>query len=78
MHLLIILLLILFLVPTLIFSVVSWVLSIFGLRSKKRWFSASGNFNNHSSNAEPKHEKKDRRKIFEKDEGEYVDFEEIK
>lgn len=84
MYVLIILLFIFILIPTLILSVVSWVLSLFGLRSKRKWHSTGRGFyySTHSSDdahtAELKSDKKGKKKIFAKDEGEYVDFEEIK
>ena len=84
MYIVIILLLILFLVPTILFALVSWILSIFGFRPKKRWHSTGRGFYYSSESpkdahtAEPKHENRERKKIFAKDEGEYVDFEEIK
>ena len=84
MHILIIILLILFLVPTIILSFVSWVLSLFGFRSRnKKYNTGGGSYNtsntaDDSRTAEQKHKQKEKRKIFDKDEGEYVDFEEIK
>ena len=57
---------------------------IFYPRAKKKWRNMGGGFyyssstHDDSHKAEPKPESKDRKKIFAKDEGEYVDFEEIK
>lgn len=80
MYFLIILLFIIILVPTLILSLVSWVLSLFGFRPKRRWGATFHTYSNGSSSDETPHREnsKDRKKIFAKDEGEYVDFEEIK
>ena len=84
MYILLIVLLILFLIPAIILSFVSWILSLFGIRSKKRRPGMDEGFFYTSDNSrtphaeEPKHNQMERRKIFDKDEGEYVDFEEIK
>ncbi len=85
MHILLILLLILFLIPTILLSIVSWILSLFGFRSRKKWHSMGGrgfyydSDTSHESHKEEKeYKRKEKRKIFDKDEGEYVDFEEIK
>ena len=84
MHILIIILLILFLVPTIILSFVSWVLSLFGFRSRKKCHRTGGGFYytsntaHDSRTAEQEHKQKEKKKLFDKDEGEYVDFEEIK
>ena len=84
MYILIIILLILFLIPTIILSFVSWILSLFGFRSRKKWHRTDGGFYytsntaNDSRTAEQEHKQKEKKKLFDKDEGEYVDFEEIK
>ncbi len=80
MYFLIILLFIIILVPTLILSLVSWVLSLFGFRPKRRWGATFHTYSSREPSEEaPRRENnKGRKKIFAKDEGEYVDFEEIK
>lgn len=79
MYFLIILLFIIILVPTLILSLVSWVLSLFGFRPKRRWGATFHTYSSREPFEEaPRRENKERKKIFAKDEGEYVDFEEIK
>ena len=84
MYILIILLLLFFLIPTIILSFVSWVLSLFGFRSRRKKHGRDGgyfyssNTADDSRTAERKHKQMEKRKIFDKDEGEYVDFEEIK
>ena len=55
--------------------------SIFGFKTKNQWGSTSHNSHesqeqNHTSSTQQK--RKDNKKIFERNEGEYVDFEEIK
>lgn len=76
---------IIILIPTLLFSVIRTILSILGfmVRGKRRGGSASAGAQNdsfRSNNAYRNSEPGDvrRKKMFDKDEGEYVDFEEIK
>ena len=84
--LLTIFLLVLFLViivPSLLLSVVARIIAFFNFGSKKRTERAERNeHETHGTNDargyRPKDKKKNHKKIFDKDEGEYVDFEEIK
>ncbi|MBQ8270399.1 MAG: DUF4834 family protein [Bacteroidaceae bacterium] len=80
---------ILLLIPTIIFSVIRTLLSILGfsLRGRKRGGSSSARGYSHGADngdrgSYTKYGARDndssRKKMFDKDEGEYVDFEEIK
>lgn len=78
---LVIVLFFLMLIPTIIVSLISRILSFFGLGKRKSstWGSYDHGGQYSSENASRKSEKKKdgRKRLFDKDEGEYVDFEEI-
>ena len=84
LSILFIILILLLLLPTMLLSIVSNILSLFGLkmgrnsrnkRTETKWENTSG----HNAEANgTKEKKRTRKKIFDKDDGEYVDFEEIK
>ena len=84
LYLFFIILILVFLLPTILLSFISNILSLFGLkmgrnnrnkRTGTKWENTSG----HNAEANGTTEKKrTRKKIFDKDDGEYVDFEEIK
>ena len=81
MHIILILLFLfiffVFFVPTVIISVISKILSLFGLGQKRRKVSEEHRANDAAvHNISAKNSKN--KKIFDKNEGEYVDFEEIK
>ena len=62
-------------VPSIILTIVSKILALFGLAPKqKRYYENEGPRNSERHEHSPKKSKK----IFDKDEGEYVDFEEMK
>ena len=74
----------LLLLPTILLSLISSILALFGIkfgRGKKEqkryttWNSASSSKEKHD---DTRTNKDKRKKIFDKDDGEYVDFEEIK
>lgn len=76
---------IIILIPTFLFSVIRTILSMLGFlftgkRRRPSYREGSGSFYEHSSNDSQRreHSSASRKKVFEKDEGEYVDFEEIK
>ena len=62
-------------VPSIILTIVSKILALFGLAPKQRQYHQ--NDEPHKSEKH-EHSPKKGKKIFDKDEGEYVDFEEIK
>lgn len=69
--------------PSIIVSFISSVLSLFGIRKKetqhqRRDNSRYGGSGTESATAQKTKHYEQRKKVFEKDEGEYVDFEEIK
>lgn len=77
-------LILLLLLPTMLLSLVSGILSLFGLKmgrtdknkgTRTKWENTSGN---KAEASEIREKKRTRKKIFDKDDGEYVDFEEIK
>lgn len=72
----------LFLIPTIILSLISTILSWFGVSRKKRENVAHDGEKRvdytQNSTGSKKGKKTKRGKLFEKNEGEYVDFEEIK
>ena len=70
----------LFFLPTLFFSVIARILSIFNFGSKKkRMYEKREPHDDSTSYTYTRSSKKHKeKKIFDKDEGEYVDFEEIK
>lgn len=73
----------LFLIPSIILSLISTILSWFGYSRKKREntaYSEGERVNYAKNDATDKKGKKanKRRKLFDKNEGEYVDFEELK
>lgn len=71
-------------IPAIILSLVSRVLSFFGFGKRKNAGSGGYRYRYHwdggaqSSSGKSKEKKETRKKLFDKDEGEYVDFEEIK
>lgn len=74
-------------IPAIILSLISRILSFFGFGKRRNAGSGGYGYHYHwgggtQSNSGKKKEKKEkkeaRRKLFDKDEGEYVDFEEIK
>ena len=69
-----------FFLPTLFLSIVARILSIFNFAARrKKMHGKKESHDNTSSNTYTKSSKtRNGKKIFEKDEGEYVDFEEIK
>ena len=77
-------LLILFLViivPSLLLSIIARIIAFFNFGSKRRVDRSNEREANGAHDAhgcKPKDKKKDHKKIFDKDEGEYVDCEEIK
>lgn len=72
-------LLFILILPSMILSILSRLLSIFGLGRKKSFYERGTERQNHAADEEkPRREKNGKKKIFSKDEGEYVDFEEIK
>ena len=77
-------LLILFLViivPSLFLSIIARIIAFFNFGSKRRNDRSNEREANGAHDAhgyKPKDKKKNHKKIFDKDEGEYVDFEEIK
>ena len=78
---LIIVLFFLMLIPTIIVSLVSRILSFFGLGKRKSstWSSYShrGSYKSESTSRNSEKKNDGRKRLFDKDEGEYVDFEEI-
>lgn len=79
---LVIVLFFLMLIPTLIVSLISRILSFFGLGKRKSstWssYSHSGSYNSERTSRKSEKKNDGRKRLFDKDEGEYVDFEEIK
>lgn len=72
-------LLFILILPSMILSILSRLLSIFGLGRKKNFYEQGTERQNRAADEEkPRKEKNGKKKIFSKDEGEYVDFEEIK
>ena len=72
-------LLFLLILPSMILSILSRLLSIFGLGRKKNFYEQGTERPGRAADEEkPRKEKNGKKKIFSKDEGEYVDFEEIK
>ena len=70
-----------FLLPSIILSLISAVLSWLGVGRKRGGTGTAGNENvgyTHKSEEERKRKNERHKKVFGKDEGEYVDFEEIK
>ena len=71
------------LVPSLLLSIIARIIAFFNFGSKRRNEHAERNERetygaNDARGYRPKDKKKNHKKIFDKDEGEYVDFEEIK
>ena len=72
-------LLFILILPSMILSILSRLLSIFGLGRKKNFYEQGTERSGRAADEEkPRKEKNGKKKIFSKDEGEYVDFEEIK
>lgn len=72
-------LLFLLVLPSIILSFLSRLLSIFGFRRKNSYYEPGTERSHRATDEDRPHKKKDgKKKIFSKDEGEYVDFEEIK
>ena len=73
---------ILLLLPTILISLVTSILSLFGFRKNRNFKGYERTGQNTTArdnyNASVKKDNRDRKKIFDKNEGEYVDFEEIK
>ena len=76
-------LLLVLLVPAILLSLLNTVLSWFGLAPKRRTYyhrttwNASGREEQHAEQVKTKN-KSEHKKLFDKNEGEYVDYEEIK
>lgn len=82
-YILFFILIILILLPTILLSLITSILSFFSFRMRKgtpRNGNSGRNETSYTDNNAKKETRKDgrRKKIFDKDDGEYVDFEEIK
>ena len=66
-----------FFVPTLLFSIIAKILSLFGGGTRKKSVDDKQEFHGTSYTHSKSSKKEKNKKIFDKNEGEYVDFEEI-